>query len=581
MKLSDYVAKYLSKITKHVFIGQGGCIVHLLDSINNLNEIKIIPSQNEQAASIAADAYSRINNNYGVSISTSGPGMLNLMQGIACSFFDSVPSMHFSGAVVTSQLRKNKNLRQLGFQEMEVVDLVSPITKYAVLLRDKNKIRYELEKMYYISKSGRPGPVLMDLPDDLQRAEINPNELEPFQIKDEHKDLPKNLDNEIENIRRLLSSSSRPLVILGNGVKLSNTVGFAKDFIEKNNLPFVLTWAVADIFDYDHKLNAGTFGVAANRYGNFAVQNSDLLIVLGSRLNTQLTGSNTSSFASKAKKIVIDIDAAELNKNNGVKIDFAINVDLRIFFQEINKQIINKNNFTKWLAQFKIWKKKYPICDEKYFLETNGNNPYVFFQTLSEMTGDQDILIPDTSANLIWALQSYKLKGQEVFTAYNHSPMGYSMPATIGAYFSSKNKRIICTIGDGSMQMNVQELQTISHFKIPAKIFVINNGGLGLIKQTQDTWLNSRRVGVDSRSGLSLPDFKEVAKSYKIEAVEIKNHNELKEKIDYVLKSKNPILCDVQISEQQKAIPKLESGRPIHDLSPFLSREELEKNMNI
>lgn len=231
--------------------------------------------------------------------------------------------------------------------------------------------------------------------------------------------------------------------------------------------------------------------------------------------------------------------------------------------------------------QFQIWKKKYPICEEKYFLETNGNNPYVFFQTLSEMTGDQDILIPDASANLIWALQSYKLKGQEVFTAYNHSPMGYSMPATIGAYFSSKNKRIICTIGDGSMQMNVQELQTISHFKIPAKIFVINNSGYGLIKQTQDTWLNSRRVGVDSQSGLSLPDFKEVAKSYKIEAVEIKNHNELKERIDYVLKSKNPILCDVQISEQQKVIPKLESGKPIHDLSPFLSREELERNMNI
>jgi acetolactate synthase-1/2/3 large subunit len=581
MKLSDYVAQYLSKITRHVFVGQGGCVVHLLDSINNLNKIKIIPSQNEQAASIAADAYSRVNNNYGVSISTSGPGMLNLMQGIACSFFDSVPTMHFSGAVVTSQLRKNKNLRQLGFQEMEVVDLVSPITKYAVLLKDKNKIRYELEKMYYISKSGRPGPVLMDLPDDLQRAEINPNNLEPFNIKDHSVNLSKNLDGEIEIIKKLLKSSERPLVILGNGVKLSDTVGPAKDFIEKNNLPYALTWAVADIFNFDHILNAGTFGVAANRYGNFAVQNSDLLIVLGSRLNTQLTGSNTSSFASKAKKIIVDIDSAELNKNNGVKIDLGINEDLRFFFKEINRKIINKKPFTNWVSKFKTWKKKYPICEEKYFLETKGNNPYVFFQTLSEMTGDQDILIPDASANLIWALQSYKLKGQEVFTAYNHSPMGYSMAATIGAYFANQNKRIICTIGDGSMQMNIQELQTIAHFKIPAKIFVINNGGYGLIKQTQDTWLNSRRVGVDSKSGLSLPDFKEVAKAYKIEAIEINNHNELKEKIDYVLRAKNPILCDVKISDHQKVIPKLESGKPIHDLSPLLSKDELESNMNI
>jgi acetolactate synthase-1/2/3 large subunit len=202
-------------------------------------------------------------------------------------------------------------------------------------------------------------------------------------------------------------------------------------------------------------------------------------------------------------------------------------------------------------------------------------------QTLSEMTGNNDILIPDASANLIWALQAFKLKGQEVFTAFNHSPMGYSMPATVGAYFANKNKRIICTIGDGSMQMNIQELQTIAHFKVPAKIFVINNNGYGLIKQTQDIWLGSRRVGVDETSGLSLPDFKEVAKSYKIEAIEINNHNELKEKIDYVLKVNHPILCDVKISSKQKVIPKLDSGKPIHDLSPLLSREELEANLSI
>lgn len=581
MKLSDYIAQYLSKITNHVFVGQGGCVVHLLDSLKTANKIEIIPSQNEQGAAIAADAYSRVDNNYGVSIATSGPGMLNLMQGIACSFFDSIPTMHFSGAVVTSQLRKNKNLRQLGFQEMEVVDLVRPITKYAVLLKDKNKIRYELEKMYYISKSGRPGPVLMDLPDDLQRADINPDNLEPFIIPDENKKNILNLDEDIDNIKKLIKDSHKPLVILGNGIKLSNSVNLVKNFIEKNRLPFAPTWAVADIFNYDNKLNAGTFGVAANRYGNFALQNADLLIVLGSRLNTQLTGSDTKSFAKKAKKIVIDIDPAELDKDNGIKIDLAINVDLRIFFEKIKNEKINSKDFTQWTSNFEIWKKKYPICQESYFAEKEGNNPYVFMQTLSEMTGNHDILIPDASANLIWALQAFKLKGQEVFTAFNHSPMGYSMPATVGAYFSNKNKRIICTIGDGSMQMNIQELQTIAHFKVPAKIFVINNNGYGLIKQTQDIWLGSRRVGVDETSGLSLPDFKEVAKSYKIEAIEINNHNELKEKIDYVLSVNHPILCDVKISSKQKVIPKLDSGKPIHDLSPLLSREELEANLSI
>jgi acetolactate synthase I/II/III large subunit len=576
MKLTDYIAEYISKIADNVFVGQGGNIIHVLDSLGKRKDIKIIPSQNEQAAAIAADAYSRFNEKkIGVTATTSGPGMLNLMQGIACSFFDSIPTIHFVGAVVTKQLRKNKNIRQIGFQEMEVVDIVKPITKYAVLLKDKNMIRYELEKMLYYAREGRQGPVLMDLPDDLQRAEINPKKLKSFtppkKIKKKFLFENKFLD--------LIKKSKKPLIIVGHGVNLSNTKKELYRFISKTGIPFCPSWATVDLFSSEDKMNAGTFGVAATRYGNFAVQNADLLISLGCRLNTQITGSNLKSFAPKAKKIVVDIDNNELKKENGLKYDLKINLDLKDFFKKIIPKIKYKNNYNKWINKFSLWKIKYPIIEEKYYQQNKKCNPYVFFRSLSEQTGKNDVLIPDASANLIWAMQSFKIKGQKVFTALNHSPMGYSMPATIGAYLADKTKNVICTIGDGSMQMNIQELATISHFNFPIKIFVINNNGYGLIKQTQDTWLNSRRVGVDSGSGLAMPNLIKIAKAYGIKTEEINNHNEMGAKLNKILKSKLPILCDVKVDEKQKVIPKLEFGREIHDLSPRLSEEEMNANM--
>ena len=577
MKLSDYIAEFLSKITDTVFVGQGGNIIHVLDSLGKRKDINVIPSQNEQGASIAADAYSRFNNKIGVTAATSGPGMLNLMQGMACSFFDSIPTFHFSGAVVTGQLRKNKKIRQIGFQEMEVVDLVKPITKYAVLLKDKNKIKYELEKMLYFSMEGRPGPVLMDLPDDLQRAEIEPKKLKGFKP-------PKIVKKKIKFEKKfleLISKAKRPIIIMGHGINLSNTKKELRNLILNTGIPYLPSWATIDLFPFDDKFNAGTFGVAATRYGNFAVQNSDLIISLGCRLNTQITGSNIKSFAPKAKKIIVDIDQNEFKKQNGLKIDLKINLDLKVFFKTVLPKIKIKKNYDKWIDQIESWKEKYPVVKSEYYNQSKKNNAYVFMKKLSEKTGKKDVLIPDASANLIWAMQAFQINGQKVFTALNHSPMGYSMPATIGAYLADKSKNIICTIGDGSMQMNIQELATIAHFNFPIKIFVINNGGYGLIKQTQDMWLGSRRVGVDESSGLAMPNLQKIARAYKIDTVEINNHNELDEKLDHVLNSKKPILCEVKVSEKQKVIPKLEFGRPIHDLSPRLEKNELKTNMII
>jgi acetolactate synthase-1/2/3 large subunit len=575
MKLTDYIAEFTSKIADCVFVGQGGNIVHVLDSFSKRKDLKIIPSQNEQGAAIAADAYSRFKKNkIGVTATTSGPGMLNLMQGIACSFFDSIPTIHFVGAVVTNQLRKNKKIRQIGFQEMEVVDIVKPITKYAILLKDKNMIKYELEKMLYYANEGRKGPVLMDIPDDIQRSDIDLKKLKSFTPP---KKKIKKTNFEYKFLK-LIKESQRPLIVVGHGINLSDTKKALYKFIKITGIPYSPSWAAIDLFFSNDQKNAGTFGVAATRFGNFAIQNSDLIISLGCRLNTQITGGNLKSFAPKAKKVLVDIDNYEFKKHNGLKYDLKINIDLKDFFKRIIPKIKSKKNYDKWIKNFSNWKHRYPIINQEYYKQSQKCNPYVFMRMLSDQTGKNDVLIPDASANLIWAMQSFNVKGQKIFTALNHSPMGYSMPATIGAYLADKSKNVICTIGDGSMQMNIQELATINHFKLPVKIFVLNNNGYGLIKQTQDTWLNGRKVGVDESSGLAMPNLIRIANAYGIKTLEINNHNEMSVVINKVLNAKEAILCDVKVNENQKVIPKLEFGRPIHDLSPRLSEEELNSN---
>lgn len=574
IKVTDYIADFLKKYTNHVFVGQGGSVVHLLDSIDRKKNLKNIPSQNEQAASLAADAYARLTGKVGFCVGTSGPGIINLLQGIACSYYDSVPTLSFSGAVTLDAMKDRKKIRQAGFQQMDVVTMVKPFTKYAVLIKDPKKIKFELEKAIHIAISGRPGPVVIDLPDDVQRAYISTSNLKSFKPKKS-----KEIRLNIKLFQNLLSKSKRPIVIVGNGINLSKTQNQLISFLKKGKIPFAPTWATVDIF-YDKKLNiqnAGIFGVAASRHGNFAVQNADLLICLGTRLNTQLTGSNPKSFATKAKKIIVDVDKAEFQKTNNVKIDLKINSCLKNFFKQITK--INFNNYSTWINRINLWKTKYPVIKENRSKKFRFINPYEFMENLSQVTKKNDIIIPDASANLIWTYQGYNFtKKQSMFTALNHSPMGYSVAASIGAQLAKKKSNVIAIIGDGSMQMNIQELQTIKNFNIPVKVFVMNNSGYGLIKQTQETWLKGNHVGVDAKSGLGLPDFKKVAKSYGLKAAKIEKSNNLKKQIKKILTSKKAIICDVIVDSKFRVRPKIESGKPIDDMSPMLKRSEFKKN---
>lgn len=577
MKLSDYVANFLEKQTNHIFVGNGGCVVHLLDSLDKKKGIDIVPCENEQGASIAAEAYYRVNNKIGVALATSGPGMINLTQGIACAYYDSIPSLYISGASPVSHLKGDRKVRQMGFQEMDVVDIVKPLTKYAVLVTDPLRIRYELEKLVYMAFEGRPGPVLLELPDDLQRAEINVRQLEPFVPKTKTNFVS---DKVIEKISQLISKARKPVVVVGSGVKLGGVQNETKAFLKKTRIPFATTWATIDMFIDSSPNLIGNFGVSANRAGNFALQNSDLIISLGSRLDTHETGSRAEKFAPNAKKIVVDIDKEELNKNNGMIIDVKVNCDLKVFLKALNSAKIEIPNLKKWARRIKDWRQMYPVCLEKYYHQKSKVNPYVFMNELSQETKKGDIVITDAGGTLTWTMQAYKIrKPQLLFSAFNHSPMGYALPASIGAQYAAPKKQVICITGDGGLQMNIQELETIVFNKLPIKIFMINNGEYGIIKQTQDTWLDSKYVASDPGSKVGFPDFQKVAKAYKMRVFEIRNHLELNKVIKKVLAYKGSAFCDVKVKSGQKIVPKLEFGRSLEDLSPLLSRDELAANM--
>ena len=579
MKLSDYIIKKISTYTNYAFTGQGGSVVHLNDSLSKNKKMKIIPAQNEQGASLAADAFYRASGKLGVVVATSGPGILNTLQGMACSYYDSIPGLYLSGAPVTGSIKKNKNLRQLGFQEMEVIDIVKSMTKYAVRLKKAEDVRYEIEKAVYYSLEGRPGPVLIDLPDDIQRQEINEKKLKSFKP---NKRLIKINNSSLIKFNNLLAKSKRPIIILGNGVKISKTEKKFYKIIKKNRLPFATTWATTDLFNSNDKLNIGSFGVYATRHGNFSIQNADLLIILGSRMNGTQIGTAT-KFAPKAKKVLVDIDKSELQEENKIKIDCKINIDLSNFVKTFEKASKKIKIEKMWYKAISHWKIKYPTVQKKYFKEKKYANPYVFFNKLSKFTKKNDIIIPDASANLVWFYQAFKpKKNQKIFTALNHSPMGYSIAAAIGAAVSLNSKKeIIAIIGDGSVQMNIQEIENIKNYNLPIKIFIIDNQGYGMVKQTIDTWLKKNYVGCDKSSGLSIPDFLKVFNSYGIKSIEIKNNDEFDKKIKQVLNFKGPIMCNIKVSPNARIIPKLKPGFPLHDMLPSLLKSEIDEQMRI
>jgi len=587
MTVADYILKFLiSKNVNNVFLITGGAISFVVDAFSRNKKIKYTCVAHEQAAAMMADAYSRAEKGFAATMVTSGPGAQNLITGIACSWFDSVPVIHISGQVNSFELsstnKTTKNVRQVGFQETDIVSIVKPITKFAYQLKNPNEIKYILEKAFYLSNEGRPGPVLIDIPMNFQRVKINLKKIKSFSI-------PKNksnhqIVNNIYKIKKLLNKSKRPILILGGGIRMSRSINELDKFLKNIDLPIVTTWSGLDTVDYKNKNYIGCIGVYGSRAANFAVQNSDLVLNFGSRLDTRITGGKPETFARLAKIVSIDIDRHELNKQRGLDIYLKINKDLNKFLSTFNL-VLKKFKFSvssSWKNICTQWKIKYPNVKSIYYKQKKYVNPYCFIDKLSKKLNKKDIIITDDGGHLTWTIQAFKVKkGQRVFSAFGNSPMGYAFPAAIGASIANKKKRIICIDGDGSIQINIQELQTMVVNNLPVKLFIINNNGYGIIKQFQELYLNKRYEASISSKGVTNPSFNKISNAYGINYTEIKNNKEIDKVLKKVLNSKKPEFVNVIIDPNQKIIPKLQFGKPIEDLSPLLSRSEFKKNMII
>ncbi|MHB9023836.1 MAG: thiamine pyrophosphate-binding protein [Armatimonadota bacterium] len=585
MKLADYVADFLAcQDIREVFVISGGASLHLIDSIGRHPRIDYICPQHEQAGAMAADAYARVTGRLGAAISTSGPGATNMITGICGAYYDSVPVLYITGQVSTFRLKGDSGVRQMGFQETDVVEMCKPITKYAVRVDDPTRIRYELEKACYLATSGRPGPVLIDLPDNLQREEIEPEKLASFSPPTSPSRNTNTLVEEARECLQRLNRAERPVMILGWGIHLAHAEAQARALIEQLGVPVLPSWATLDLLPSDHPLVVGPFGTHGTRYGNFTVQNADLVLAIGTRLDTRLSG-GLATFARNADKIVVDIDPCELGKfaRGGTQLAMAIEADAGEFLAVMNEQTKASRplEIAPWLAQIAEWKACYPICPPAYHQEEDLN-PYVFVTTLAEESGEGDTLISDTGCALAWMAQAFSFKaGQRFFHDFNNTAMGYALPASIGASIALGGKPVTCVVGDGSLQMNIQELSTVLCHRLPIKIFLIANGGYSMIQQTQEQWLDARYEASSVQCGLAFPDFSRVAAAYGFETVTITKNHEARERIRAVLQAPGPVFCTVVISPDHRVIPQVRFGRPLEDSEPYLDRQELAANMLI
>lgn len=595
IKLSDFVMNFIAdQGVKHIFMLPGGGCMHLVDSLGKNDRLEFICNLHEQAAAIAAEAYGQYTGNLGVALVTTGPGGTNTLTGVTGAWLESTPCLFLSGQVKRADMRRDRKLRQMGPQEVDIVSMVKPVTKYAVTVTDPQLIRYHLERAIYLAKSGRPGPVWIDIPLDVQAAMIDENELIGFDYQKEKFDNQnRQLCKQVSEFISLLNQARRPVILAGNGIRLANAEKEFLELLEVLNIPLLVSWKIIDIIPDSHELYVGRPGSIGQRAANFAQQNADLILVLGSRLDLTQTGFNHHLFARGAKKIIVDIDKAEIDKFE-FHIDVPVVSDVKDFINEVLSQRGNIKNVNRapWIRQCQEWKEKYPVILEEYWQENIGVNTYVLMDILSRALTEKDLIVPGSSgACSEITMQSFSVKkGQRILNTQGLGSMGFGLPASIGACIASGMRRTICINGDGGFIMNIQELETVKRLNLPIKFFILNNNGYGSIRSTQSRFFENRFYGSNEKGGLSLPDICRVAEAFGIRSIRIHNHNELEEKISDILNSDGPILCEIITPENQPTAPKLSSmqredgtmvSKPLEDLWPFLDRDEFVKNMYI
>lgn len=572
MKLSDYVVDFLvNKGTTHVFEVAGGSITHLLDSLYNRKDIHTVCMHHEQSASFAAEGYARICGNPGVAMATSGPGATNLITGIGSCFFDSVPTLFITGQVNTYEFKFDRPVRQVGFQETDIVNIVRPIVKDAVLITDETKIRYELERLLDIACKGRPGPVLMDLPMNIQRANIMPAKQKAYEST--RVDSGEVSDDDIDKVVTLIEHSERPVILVGGGLRLSGATEELFYFLQKSGIPVVSSLMGLDAFPHNDELYVGMIGTYGNRYANLALANSDLVIALGTRLDTRQTGTRPETFARYASIVHVDIDPSELNCK--IKADIAINGDIKKFLTKLNNRPLGRKNILPWMERIKQYKTSYPD-----YMKTEGDEipPNFFMHELSGYLPENVILCVDIGQNQMWSAQSIVLKqGQRLLTEGGMASMGSALPMAIGASFACPEQSVAVITGDGGFQLNIQELQTVYHHDLPIKIILLNNRSYGMIRQFQEQYFDGRCQS--SVVGYSCPDFQKVVAAYSIPVATAETARNVADGLKWLFEDQKPKFLEVFISGKSVVTPKLGVNKPIEDQDPPLSPDELESNM--
>ncbi len=593
MRVADYIFKTLAdRGADTVFLVTGGGAMHLNDALGREKRLHYVCCLHEQACAMAAEGYARIRNRPGIVSVTTGPGGTNALTGVAGAWLDSIPMLVISGQVKTETMCSNwphLQVRQIGDQELNIIDLVRPITKYAVCVRDPQEIRYELEKALVLCSSGRPGPVWLDIPLDVQAAEMKDSFRKPVFLREP---LPEPSGEDVAYVLEKLRTAKRPALIAGNGIRLAGGVKAFRQLTERLGIPVLTAISGIDLIASDSPLFFGRPGILGERPANFIVQNADLLLILGTRMGIRMTGYSFDTFAPRAFKIMVDVDPGEL-KRPLFPVSYPIHADAGRMIQALLEAQPTPlpGAEEEWLTYCREKRKQYPVVTATHRERTDYVSTYYFADLLSDALADNAVVVTGNGTAYTSTYQAIRIKpGMRVFANQGCASMGYDLPAAIGAALADRKRPVVCITGDGSIQMNLQELQTIVNHRLAIKIFVFSNQGYLSIKLTQNSFFHGFRVGSDPGSGVCLPEIRRIAEAYGIRTYLLSSNRQAEEQISQILAEEGPVLCEVRTDPLEELGPKVSSSRlpdgrlvsrPLEDLAPFLPREELERNMAI
>ena len=588
MKISDYIMDFIASLgVKEVFCVTGGGAMHMNNSLGQHEKLKGVFMLHEQGASIAAESYARIHEGYGVCLVTSGPGGTNAITGLVGAYIDSIPVIYISGQAKRADLVGSQGIRQFGIQEVDIISLVSSYTKYAVQIDSPEKIRYELEKAATIAVNGRPGPVWLDVPLDIQASDVNPDELNGFNSNE-----LRNFEVKADDISIVIDSlnhSKKPVMVLGHGIRLSHAVLQVRELYNLLGIPVLTSWNGVDLIEEDHPMYFGRPGAVGQRAANLIQQGADLVLTIGTRLNLLSTGYNYDSFLSNATHIMVDIDANEMNKKS-VHPQIKMQCDAKSFIGGLlsRKDEIEKKDRKDWINHCIELKANYPVLIPEQEPREGFVSTYRLVREISDQMNADDIFqFTSSGTSVDISMKVFQIKwGQRAFLTKGLAAMGYDVPASIGSCIASGGKRTVCVTGDGSIAMNMQELEVIKRLNLPVKLFVVDNSGYSMIYQSQYGNFKGHLTGCTEENGLTLPDMERIAEAFGIPASHIDSDEELKEEVRLVLNSEGPMLCTVKADITQKILPKQVNymkpdgqmaSRPLEDMAPLLDEEELKK----